>query len=143
MRLVYALWPAPEEHRDYVFKALDEPAARNAVFQGAAVKANGLADRTIRSYLRASTGLLVDVTARLPQSRLTEREALSALGGMASPGGSCMWHVVGLQMSLREWAMQQGWNGRPMQLNQATGVLVTALGVLAAHYGYEAPRRAS
>ncbi len=30
MRLVYALWPAPEEHRDYVFKALDEPAAIGA-----------------------------------------------------------------------------------------------------------------
>jgi len=62
---------------------------------------------------------------------------------MASPGGSCVWHVVGLQMSLREWAMQRGWNGRPMLASQATGALVTALGVLAFHYGYERPKRAS
>ena len=70
-------------------------------------------------------------------------DALTALGGMSSPGGSCVWHVVGLQMSLREWAMQQGWNNRPMLASQATGVLVTALGVLVFHYGYERPRRAS
>ena len=50
--------------------------------------------------------------------------------------------MVGLQSSLREWALRQGWNGRPMQLNQATGVLLTALGILAVHYGYERPRRA-
>ena len=30
-----------------------------------------------------------------------------------------------------------------MQLNQATGVLITALGVLAVHYGYDRLRRAS
>ena len=39
--------------------------------------------------------------------------------------------------------MQQGWNGRSMLASPATGVLVTALGVLAVHYGYERPWRAS
>ena len=81
VRLVYALWPAPEEHRDYVFKALDEPAARNAVFQGAVVKANGPADRTIRSYVRAPTGLLVDVTARLRDHRRSHEDLMDALAG--------------------------------------------------------------
>ncbi len=79
VRLVYALWPAPEEHRDYVFKALDEPVARNVVFQGAVVKANGPADRTIRTYLRAPTGLLVDVTARLRAHRRPEQDLMDAL----------------------------------------------------------------
>ena len=83
-----------------------------------------------------------DVTVRQIAARDRVHDALDALGGMASPGGSCVWHVVGLQSSLREWALRQGWNGRPMQLNQATGVLLTALGILAVHYGYERPRRA-
>ena len=84
-----------------------------------------------------------DLTVRQVAARERVHEALAALGGMASPGGSCVWHVAGLGHSLREWAVQQGWNGRPMQLNQATGVLITALGTLAVHYGYERPRRVS
>ena len=40
-------------------------------------------------------------------------KALDALGGLGSPAGSCVWHVVGLQRSVREWAMRQGWGGRP------------------------------
>ena len=63
--------------------------------------------------------------------------ALEALGGIASPGGSCVWSVAGLGYSLREWALRQGWNGRPVHIHQATGVLITALGMLAVHYGYE------
>jgi hypothetical protein len=31
------------------------------------------------------------------------------------PAGSCVWHVVGLQRSVREWAIRQGWGGRPVQ----------------------------
>ena len=67
--------------------------------------------------------------------------ALGTLGGIGSPGGSCIWHVVGLGFSLREWALQQGWAGRSVHHNQATGALVTALGVLAVHYGYGPARR--
>ena len=81
VRLVYALWPAPEEHRNDVFRALEERFARNAVFQGAVVKANGPADRTIRTYLRAPTGLLVDVTARLRDHRRPDEDLKDALVG--------------------------------------------------------------
>jgi hypothetical protein len=66
--------------------------------------------------------------------------ALDALGGLGSPGGSCVWHVVGLQRSVREWAMRQGWGGRPVRVEQAQGILVAALGVLAQHYGYGSAR---
>jgi hypothetical protein len=52
------------------------------------------------------------------------------------PAGSCVWHVVGLQRSVREWAMRQGWGGRPVRVEQAQGILVAALGVLAGWYGY-------
>jgi hypothetical protein len=62
--------------------------------------------------------------------------ALDALGGLGSPGGSCVWHILGLQRSIREWAMRQGWGGRPVRVEQAQGILVAALGVLAGHYGY-------
>jgi hypothetical protein len=59
-----------------------------------------------------------------------------------SPPGSCLWHVVGLQRSVREWAMRQGWGGRPVRHEQAQGILVAALGVLAAAGGHW-DRRAS
>jgi hypothetical protein len=59
-----------------------------------------------------------------------------ALDGISSPAGSCVWHVVGLQGSVREWAIRQGWGGRPVRQEQAQGILVAALGVLAAHLGY-------
>jgi hypothetical protein len=62
---------------------------------------------------------------------------MRALGGISSPAGSCVWHVVGLQRSVREWAMRQGWSGRPVRQEQAQGILVAALGVLAGHFSYE------
>jgi hypothetical protein len=42
--------------------------------------------------------------------------------GPRQRAGSCAWHVIGLQRSMREW--------------RAGGILVSALGVLARHYGY-------
>jgi hypothetical protein len=60
----------------------------------------------------------------------------AASGCLGSPAGSCVWHVVGLQRSIREWAMRQGWGGRPVRVEQAQGILVAALGVLAGSYGY-------
>ena len=68
-------------------------------------------------------------------------DALDALGGLGSPAGSCVWHVVGLQRSIREWAMRQGWGGRPVRVEQAQGILVAALGMLAWWYGYGTPQR--
>ena len=81
-----------------------------------------------------------DLTVRQIAARDRIHDTLAALGGMASPGGSCVWHVVGLQSSLREWAMQQGWNNRPVRPSEASGILISALGMLAVHYGYERPR---
>ena len=55
----------------------------------------------------------------------------------AARPASCVWHVVGLQRSVREWAMRQGWGGKPIRVEQAQGILIAALGTLAGHYGYE------
>ncbi len=61
--------------------------------------------------------------------------ALGALGGSSSPAGSCAWHVLGCQWSLKEWALRQGWSGRALSQETASGILIGALGVLKAFYG--------
>jgi Domain of unknown function (DUF6456) len=89
------------------------------------------------------TGREPDLNERQLDARRRVHKALEALGGISGPAGSCVWHVVGLQRSVREWALRQGWGGRPVRQEQAQGILVAALGVLAAHYGYSEARRAS
>jgi hypothetical protein len=66
-----------------------------------------------------------------------------ALGGISSPAGSCVWHVLGLQRSMPEWAIRQGGGGRSVRQEQGQGILVAALGMLAAHFGYGEAQRAS
>ena len=84
-----------------------------------------------------SRGNRAELTETQLDARRRVRGALDALGGLGSPAGSCVWHVVGLQRSIREWAMRQGWGGKPVRIEQAQGILVAALGVLARHYGYQ------
>ncbi len=89
------------------------------------------------------TGREPDLNERQLDARDRVHKVLEALGGISSPAGSCVWHVVGLQCSVREWAMRQGWGGRPVRQEQAQGMLVAALGMLAAHLGYAETTRAS
>jgi hypothetical protein len=100
--------------------------------------------------LRALPILRVPGTGRDPElnerqlhARRRVHKAMAGLGGISSPAGSCLWHVVGLQSSVREWAMRQGWGGRPVRQEQAQGILIAALGMLAAHFGYGESRLAS
>ena len=58
--------------------------------------------------------------------------ALAALGGPATHLGSCAWHVLGEELSLREWIEYRGANHR--SINFASGVLVSALDLLRVHY---------
>lgn len=55
---------------------------------------------------------------------------LLALGGIASPGGSCAWHVLGWGQSLSEWAAQTGWGRGRVSREAAGGILVAALGAM-------------
>ena len=64
-------------------------------------------------------------------ARRRVHEALEGLGGIGSPGGSCLWHVLGCGCSIREWAIRRGWSGQPLRQEQAAGILIAALGVLA------------
>ena len=100
--------------------------------------------------LRALPVLRVPGTGREPQlnerqlhARRRVHQAMAALGGISSPAGSCVWHVIGLQRSVHEWAIRQGWGGRPVRQEQAQGILVAALGMLAAHLEYGEAKRAS
>ncbi|HJT06982.1 MAG TPA: DUF6456 domain-containing protein [Stellaceae bacterium] len=77
----------------------------------------------------------LEPTARQAEARKRVWHALKALGGIASPAGSCVWHVVGCEWSLRDWSLREGWGGRPLSQETAAGILVGALGVLQAHYG--------
>jgi Domain of unknown function (DUF6456) len=84
-----------------------------------------------------------DMTSRELDARRRVHEAMEALGGISSPAGSIVWHVLGLEQSVREWALRQGWGGRPVDQKEAKGIFVAALGVLASNPRYSGSRRAS
>ena len=99
--------------------------------------------------LRALPVLRVPGTGRehdLSELQLLARrhvhQAMAALGGI-EPGGLARRDVVGLQRSVREWAMRQGWGGRLVRQEQAQGFPIAALGMLVAHFGYREMRQAS
>jgi Domain of unknown function (DUF6456) len=76
-------------------------------------------------------------------ARRRVHRALEAAGGIGSPGGSCLWHVLGCGCSIREWTLRRGWNERSLDQKEAKGILIAALGMLAGHYGYSEARSAS
>ena len=89
--------------------------------------------------VRIAAGTGTTLSERQVDARGRIARAMAALGGWDSAAGSCMWHVVGFECSIREWAMRHPWSGRVVNPAQAQGMVVAALGVLAAHYG-TAPR---
>lgn len=50
---------------------------------------------------------------------------IEALGGIGSIGAVAMWDIVGLEISIQEWAALRGWNR-----HAAGGILVAALDVI-------------
>ena len=83
--------------------------------------------------IRISGGSWDPLTERHVNARRKVADVMEALGGHDSAAGSCIWHVVGCEASIREWATRQGWGGRAVGHSQAQGILVAGLGVLAAH----------
>lgn len=73
--------------------------------------------------------------ARTLEARRKVWAALTALGGAASPAGSCVWHVLGCGWTLKDWSLRAGWNGRALSPEAASGILLGALGALQAFYG--------
>ncbi len=74
------------------------------------------------------------VGLRIERARDQVWRAIQAVGGIASPAGSCLWHVLGWERSLKEWALERGWSGRRVSQEAASGILVAALGALEAHF---------
>jgi hypothetical protein len=105
-------------------------------FQAAFIMASLDPIRALPILRVTGAGREPDLNERQLDARRRVHKALQALGGISSPAGSCVWHVVGLQRSVREWSIRQGWGGRPVRQEQAQGMLVAALGVLAGHFGY-------
>jgi hypothetical protein len=112
-------------------------------FQAAFILANLDPLRAIPILRVPGTGREPELNERQLDARRRVHQSLEALGGLSSPAGSCVWHVVGLQRSVREWAIRQGWGGRPVDQTEARGILVAALGMLAGHFGHQDGRRSS
>lgn len=71
---------------------------------------------------------------RIENAREAVWRAILAVGGLSSAGGSCLWHVVGWERSLKEWALEQGWSGRRVSQETASGILIAALGALESYF---------
>jgi hypothetical protein len=81
-----------------------------------------------------------ELPAKIEDARQAVADAIDAVGGLASACGACVWHVVGCEETLKEWASQQGWAGRHISEKTAAGILIGALGTLQKHYKIEEPR---
>lgn len=93
-------------------------------------------DSMSTSQLLRIPGTRVDTLSPLQvDARRRVAAALDVLGGHESPCGSCAWFVVGLEFSVREWSMRQGWAGRTVHGPVGQGILVGTLGTLAMHFG--------
>lgn len=88
----------------------------------------------VSALVRVSGGGDDGPTERQSAARHRVADALAMFGGADTACGSCLWHVVGMECSVREWAGRQGWGGRPINHVQGQGILVAALSVLAVHY---------
>jgi len=91
------------------------------------------------THLRvAETGLRPEKEApglRIEAARRSVWRTIQAVGGIASPAGSCLWHVLGWERPVKEWAFEQGWSGRRVSQEAASGILIAALGALESHLG--------
>src|SRR5215472_9985684 len=92
-------------------------------FQTAALQALRAAQMRERT---GTTLLPQDISFRAERARQRIYEAIQAVG---QPGGSCLWHVVGLEESRKRWVTEF-----PLHPESASGVLIGALGTLEAHY---------
>lgn len=92
--------------------------------------------------LRATDASRVYVVGALPiginhgseYARRKLNAALDALGGHGSRAASCAWFMLGLELSMREWARRETWAGRPMREEAAKGALSSTLGVLVGYF---------
>ena len=109
-----------------------------ALFRKAAI------DRVMTTAFLRLPGQRVDhLSETSVHARIKVANAMDVLGGHDTAVGSCAWHVLGCETSVREWALRQGWSGKPIAPMHGQGMLVAALGVLAVHFGLLSRPRAA
>ena len=94
--MAYALWPAQDQIVQQTCQTLNLIPEPRSFYQGAVVKSNGPADRTIRTYKRNSIGLLEDLTARIKGQQSSTYDLLGVLAGgirMAASRGHPFTHT--------------------------------------------------
>ena len=101
-----------------------------------AFDAAALSPMGVAAYERIGVSASGSVTERAAHARIRVNDALASVGGNSSPGGSAVWFVAGLGLSVREWSIRWAWNGRAINAHEAKGILVGALGMLAVHYRF-------
>jgi hypothetical protein len=77
---------------------------------------------------------VAEVTPTIERARDSVWRAMRSVGGIGSPAGSCLWHVVGWESTPTEWALAQGWKYWASP-EDAFNILIAALGQLEAYYG--------
>jgi len=85
---------------------------------------------------RVRTGVINtgrDLRASMEFFRRRVWAAIGVLGGPNSPGGSCAWHVLGLESDVKGWAISR-YCTPPVSEHQGSGVLLGVLGVLEVFY---------
>ncbi|WP_201772731.1 AAA family ATPase [Endozoicomonas numazuensis] len=96
VRMAYAFWPAQDLVVQQVCQTLNLIPESRSFYQGAVVKSNGPADRTIRTYKRNGIGLLEDLTARIKGQQPSTYDLLGVLAGgirMAASRGHPFTHT--------------------------------------------------
>jgi hypothetical protein len=116
------------EQRGTITRAEAEAGERfHSLFQHAGLDGLRAADMTrVPTAIGAVPG---DISPSNERCRARIAAAVAALGGKGSIAASIAWHVCGLEWSVRRWAIA---TRRPQDL--ACGILIAALGVLAAHF---------
>jgi hypothetical protein len=83
-------------------------------------------------------GRIAELSSRNQKARKEIDKAIRFVGGKGSTAGSCLWHVIGLEQSIRAWALGSSNADQPklgkvryMHHAAATGVLISALERLA------------
>src|SRR5579875_1146551 len=136
--------PTPERRRHQKVERLEQPIADEngrparpyrTVDTLLLMQRRGLDWSRFRSGVKTLRPDADAVGVRAEAARRAVWRAIQAVGGIASPAGSCLWHVVGWEQSLKEWACGQGWNGRRVSQEAASGILIAALGALEVHFG--------
>lgn len=79
VRFALSLWPVGDKSAHAILENLSMSYSRNMVFRGAVVKANGPADRNIKTFIRAESGLLVCRDVDIKKTTLDRSSLLDML----------------------------------------------------------------